>query len=236
MCSFRALDGGQDSAYDRNCCSACPRSAEWWFRLSIDPEPRIAAEPARPGRRPLRADARRNRARVLAGARELFADFGLETQMDDVARRASVGIGTIYRHFPTKEALVDAVITDRLKTLTAEARAATADPDPDGAFRGFLWRMAAMHAQDRAFAELVDTRADEMEHASVAKRELLEAVSALLAQAQAAGVLRPDVTAGDLPMLLAGVAHAVQTGAPGDPPAWERYLAIVLDGLRPPRR
>src|SRR5919206_2825813 len=103
--------------------------------------------------RPLRADARRNREKVLAAARTVFSENGRDAQMDDVARRAGVGVGTVYRHFPTKEALIEALMVDAFETIAAHARDALAIEDPWEAFTSVMWRGAEVMAGGRALSE-----------------------------------------------------------------------------------
>src|SRR3954465_2303509 len=101
--------------------------------------------------RPLRADARRNRERVITAAGAVFAEHGRDAQMDDVAKRAGVGVGTVYRHFPTKEALIEALAMDRFERILAAGREALLNPDAWAAFSGALWAGAALTASDRSF-------------------------------------------------------------------------------------
>jgi AcrR family transcriptional regulator len=108
-----------------------------------------------PAARPMRADARRNRERVLAAASEAFATYGSDAQMDDVARAAGVGVGTVYRHFPTKEALVAELVRRKFETFVAQARQALDEPDPWEAFAGMLRRNAELMARDAAVREAI---------------------------------------------------------------------------------
>lgn len=181
--------------------------------------------------RPLRADARRNRERVLEAARAVFADSGHEAQMDEIARRAEVGVGTVYRHFPTKEALLAALMEDSFARIAANARAALDEPDPWKAFSSTLWFGAELLAANRGLTEsLVAQPADcVMEH----EAELHETMSELIGRAQAAGVLRADMVVDDVPMLMCGVGAAFRKPH-GCAESWRRHLAIVLDGLRAP--
>jgi AcrR family transcriptional regulator len=179
--------------------------------------------------RPLRADARRNRERVFAAARATFADDGLEAQVDDVARRAGVGVGTVYRHFPTKEALVEAVALGGYEEICAIARESLELDDPWVAFSEFMWRGARLHRNDRAQCEINSTRPDVIRRVAGDKRELLALVARLIERGQEAGVLRADLSADDMPMIWCSLG-AAQQRSDGD--QWERYLAVVLDGLR----
>ena len=179
--------------------------------------------------RPLRADARRNRERVLAAARETFADDGLDAQMDDVAHRAGVGVGTIYRHFPTKEALVEAVAAAGYEEICHIARESLEEEDPWQAFSDFMWRGARMHRDDRAQCEINSTRPDVIERVAGDKHELLGMVAELIERGQRAGVIRADLSADDMPTIWCSLGAAQQRAA-GE--RWERYLEVVLDGLR----
>jgi len=181
--------------------------------------------------RPLRADARRNRERILVAARAVFADYGHDAQMDEVARRAGVGMGTVYRHFPTKDALLEALLADSFSRIADNARAALDEPDPWQAFAGTLWFGAEQLAANRGLTQsLVAHPAD-----GVMEREaeLRETMGVLIARAQAAGVLRSDMVVDDVPMLMCGVGAAFQKPH-GCPESWRRHLSILLDGLRTP--
>jgi AcrR family transcriptional regulator len=180
--------------------------------------------------RPLRADARRNRERVLAAAREVFASCGLDAQVDDVARAAGVGVGTVYRHFPTKEALVEAVARAGYEEICAIARRALAQEDAWQAFSDFMWAGARLHRDDRAQCEIRTARPDVMTKVAGDKRELLGIVAQLIERGQRAGVLRADLSADDMPMLWSSLGAAQQHGSGEE--RWERYLEVMLDGLR----
>jgi AcrR family transcriptional regulator len=160
----------------------------------------------------LRADARRNLARVLDVAGECFAERGLEVSVDEIARRAGVGHGTVFRHFPTKDALVAAVLQEQLREVVAVARDALERPDPGPAFEEFFRHIAAAYEQNRCLIEGVELVAGTPE-----KEELVAAVRELVARAQAAGALRRDVSADDVLVLV---------------PTAARFPEIVLDGLR----
>jgi AcrR family transcriptional regulator len=181
------------------------------------------------GPRPLRADARRNRERVLKAAQATFAEHGREAQMDDVARRAGVGVGTVYRHFPTKEALVEALATSMFERVLAGAREALEHEDPWQGFVESLWAGGKILASDRAFTEIVGQVT--MPVAEELVDEMQTVYDALIRRAQEAGALRPDVVLDDIPMLMCGIGSATQK-AHCVPDAWKRHLAIVIDGLR----
>ncbi|HUI49119.1 MAG TPA: TetR/AcrR family transcriptional regulator [Acidimicrobiia bacterium] len=180
---------------------------------------------------PRRADARRNRERVLAAAEAVFAESGLKAPVDEVARRAGVGVGTVCRNFPTKQALVEAVVGAMYETLLGEAETALADPDPARAFEQFVTGLPAFQARHRALADQMANER-QLESASGPRDELLRAVSELVTRAQAAGAVRDDIGPGDVSMLFAGVAHATAVAGDLQPMLRERYVRIILDGLR----
>jgi AcrR family transcriptional regulator len=180
---------------------------------------------------PRRADARRNRERVLEAAEAVFGESGLKAPIEDVARRAGVGVGTVCRNFPTKQALVEAVVGAMYETLLHEAEHALADPDPAHAFERFVVGLPDFQARHRALA---DQMASENMLASAAspREQLLRAVSELVGRAQAAGAIRADIGPGDVSMLFSGVAHATAIVGDLQPVLRERYVRIILDGLR----
>jgi AcrR family transcriptional regulator len=166
---------------------------------------------------------------VLTAARQSFAEDGLEAQVDDVARRAGVGVGTVYRHFPTKEALLEAVAAVGYEEICGVAREALELDDPWQAFSEFMWRGARLHRDDRAQCEINSTRPDVVRRVAGDKRELLGMVAELIERGQRAGVLRADLSADDMPMIWCTIGAALQQSG-GD--RWERYLEVMMDGLR----
>jgi AcrR family transcriptional regulator len=183
--------------------------------------------------RPLRADARRNREKVLGSARAVFSEHGREAQMDDVARRAGVGVGTVYRHFPTKEALIEALMVDSFQTIAAQARVALEIEDPWEAFASVLWRGAEIMAADRALSEVFASLPGAMEQARPTIEGLQESMDEIMRRAKAAGRLREDAMLDDIPMLMCGIGSATKKEHRCSAP-WRRHLMIVLDGLRAP--
>ena len=175
--------------------------------------------------RPLRADARRNRERVLAAAREAFAELGFGVPLDAIAARAGVGPGTVYRHFPTKEALFEAVTVARVRELVALARAGAQAPHPGAARDALLGRIAAEAGAKRDLPDALGAVAG-------ARGELYEALDVLLDRARAGGAVRAGIGAAELIALLKGLLQAVRESADPELPA--RLLAVVRDGLRPP--
>jgi AcrR family transcriptional regulator len=200
--------------------------------------PLVKGNPGREGAelaaRPQRADARRNRERVLEAAEELFAEEGLNVHVEQVAHRAGVGVGTVCRNFPTKEALIDAVLTVMWESLLAEARAALAADNPGAALKGFLAAKTSVHARSLALVKGMAPGTDPLAGALGVKASLREVFAALVQRAQQAGAVRADVTPGDLAVLCSGISQAIELSAgEADPRLWDRYLTIVMDGLRP---
>jgi AcrR family transcriptional regulator len=181
--------------------------------------------------KPLRADARRNREKVLKAARAVFAEQGREAQMDDVARRARVGVGTVYRHFPTKEALLQALSDELFDVVAAYALEALDRPDAWEALLEVLWYAGEKTAGDRAFSEIMAAQSDGPPRECPGQASLRLTVGELMRRAQADGKLRPDVVIEDIPMLMCGIGSASGMLHPC-PDAWRRHLAIMLDGLR----
>jgi AcrR family transcriptional regulator len=184
--------------------------------------------------RTLRADAERNRRRLLDAAAELFAAKGLSVGLDEIARHAGVGVGTAYRRFPDKAELIAALFEERVAQLVTLAEAGLADEDPWRGLAGFLEGATELQANNRAVKELMlsDGRGAQI----VARTRLVLAplVEQLVRRAQASGDLRADVEVTDMPIIQFVVSGAADLGAPHRPELWRRYLAIVLDGLRAP--
>lgn len=181
--------------------------------------------------RPLRADARRNRERVLTAAAVVFSEHGHEAQMDDVASRAGVGVGTVYRHFPTKEALMEALAIDRFEKVLEAARLALQSDDPWEALTDALWAGAELLAADRAFTEIVGELQGPMPLSEEFVTTMNDTWGEILRRAKESGDLRPDVVLDDVPMIMCGVGFA--TRKPHQcPGSWRRHVAILIDGLR----
>jgi AcrR family transcriptional regulator len=178
--------------------------------------------------RPKRADARRNEEKLLTAAREAFAERGAETSLEDIARRAEVGIGTLYRHFPTRPALLEAVYLDEVETICRSADD-FAGLEPWEALTSWLRRYAGFAATKRAlFDELLPYIGQDAEVFQSCKTAIRSTGDALLHRAQEAGVVRPDVTFMDVARLVGGIA-VIQSAGPGE---IERILDVALDGLR----
>jgi AcrR family transcriptional regulator len=181
--------------------------------------------------KPLRADARRNRARVLEAAEEVFAGDGVGAPTEAVARRAGVGIGTVFRHFPTKEALLEAVLVERMRGLVEHARAAAGDADAGGALFGFLEHVVEQSATKNAYADaLAGAGVDVSSVFGEVRAELFAAVESLVLRARAAGAVRPDVGPVEVIAVLVGASHAARWAPEA---ARALTVGVVLDGLRP---
>jgi AcrR family transcriptional regulator len=182
--------------------------------------------------RPLRADARRNHERLLCAARKTFDEQGAEACLDEIAKRAGVGIGTLYRHFPTRRDMLEAVLHDGIAELCLRADHLLVSADPGDALASWLRAVIAHAAASRGLAaELLRTTSEPGEK-PVAKCEEMRAMGArLLARAQAAGEVRADVTANDLFTLVNGIAWA-SDHCSGDGDYADRMLSLMLDGLK----
>jgi AcrR family transcriptional regulator len=178
--------------------------------------------------RPKRADARRNYEKVLGAAREAFAESGASTSLEEVARRAGVGIGTLYRHFPTRQALLEALYVGEVEELSRTAEELV-DADPWEALSTWFGRFTGYLATKRALAdELLENLNKDAPLFQLCRKSLWTAGEPLLERAQAAGAVRPDVTIGDVMHLVVGIGKVPTE----DPAQTEHLLQIALDGLR----
>jgi AcrR family transcriptional regulator len=178
--------------------------------------------------RPKRADARRNYEALVSAARDAFAEDGTKASLEDIARRAQVGIGTLYRHFPTRQHLLEAVYVDEVEAMCRSA-ADLADLPPWDALVGWLRQFASYAATKRALAEGMLASIDQDAEVFRSSREAINtAGEALLGRAQAAGVVRPDTSFTDVGRMVAGIA-GIRTA---EPEQIERILDVALDGLR----
>jgi AcrR family transcriptional regulator len=182
--------------------------------------------------RQLRADARRNRARIIESARQVFGESGAEAQIDDVARRAGVGVGTVYRHFPTKEALMIELVRQKFRVLGDNAREALdREGDPFEVFADLLRRNAEAAARDAALQHALSGVGEHIwQQAGSEQLELVELTDLLLARARASGRMRPDITAADIAMLMCGVSSTMTQTVRGFD--WRRHLELVISMLR----
>jgi AcrR family transcriptional regulator len=178
----------------------------------------------------LRSDALRNRNRVLEVAQQLFAKEGLSVPIDEIAKRAGLGVGTLYRHFPTKEALLEAILVSRMERVVEDAEAQAEAPDPGEAFFQFLARLGEHGAAKKDLIEALARAGFDFKRSGV-RKEVGRAVGKLLHRAQAAGAVRKDVAVEEVLSLVSGAFAAIDRHG-GDARARSRLLAIVCDGLR----
>jgi AcrR family transcriptional regulator len=186
--------------------------------------------------RPLRADAARNRARILEAAESVLASEGLSAPIDEIAKAADVGIGTVYRHFPTKEALFDAIVVNRVQRLVDEAESRADDAEPGPTFFEMFSLWVEQGTKHKALVEaLANDGYDVVAATAEIKQHLRRAVEVLLVRAQEVGAVRDDVRIDDVMSLLSGACYA-SAYAGYDPGSRARAVAIMTDGLRPTTR
>jgi AcrR family transcriptional regulator len=180
----------------------------------------------------LRADARRNREKILAAAAGVFSERGLDAPLDEIARRATVSIGTLYNRFPSREALIDAVFSERLKAYVEAGERALAEDDPWEAFAGFLARICELQAADRGLNDLMSRQLPNTPGIDELARCGHEQAYELIHRAQQAGVLRNDFGPEDLPFIVWANAQIIEATKAIAPRAYRRHLHFLLDGLR----
>lgn len=185
--------------------------------------------------RPLRRDAERNRQRILRAAAEVFTQRGLDATLDDVARQAGVGVGTVYRRFPDKESLVEELFQERINALVAVAEEACTAPDPWQGLASFLEHATACMAGDLGLRQLMMFATYGKDKVAYAREQMRPVVSKLVERAQAAGALRGDFSATDVPLIAYMLASVAEYASPVQPGVWRRYLALIVDGMVPSR-
>jgi AcrR family transcriptional regulator len=185
--------------------------------------------------RPLRRDAERNRQRILEAARVVFAERGLGATLDEIAHAAGVGVGTVYRRYPDKEELIDALFEQSINRIAALAEEGIANPDPWAGLVGFFERALEEQARDRGLKELLLSDAHGRERVALGRARIAPRVQALVARAQASGDLRPDIAATDLPLIQLMLGAALDYTRDVAPDSWQRFLVLVLDGMRAAR-
>jgi AcrR family transcriptional regulator len=180
---------------------------------------------------PLRADAARNRQRILVAAGEVFAERGLDATLDDIADHAGLGVGTVYRRFPRKEELIEALFEQAVNEVVVLAQEAAAMED---SWQGLLWfleRATEMQAKDLGLRDVVLHSGYGSERVAMARNSIVPAVTRLVEQAQRDGHLRADFVPADIPIIELMVSSVAACTSSKDPDLWRRYLFIVLDGL-----
>jgi AcrR family transcriptional regulator len=183
--------------------------------------------------RPLRSDARRNRERLVASARELFARDGIDVPVEEITHHAGVGMGTLYRHFPAKEDLVDAVLEDAFAEIVAAAEEAEAAADAWDGLAGFLDRALAQHAANRGLKDMLADRPGGRKRLEAMRSRVDPILRRLVERAKAEGALRPDFVFEDLPVVFWTAFRVIERTASVAPDFWRRYVGLLLDGLRP---
>jgi AcrR family transcriptional regulator len=179
----------------------------------------------------MRADARRNRERLLAAATSAFAEHGADAPLEDIARRAGVGIGTLYRHFPTRLALQEGVFRSQVEAVCARGRELACDPSPGDAFRAWLRVLAGYLVTKRGLSRaLIEQVGKDSEVISSCSQVMRTTAALLLERAQQAGVVRPDISSSDVMRLVHGVMLATEQA----PEEADRLLSLMLDGMRAP--
>jgi AcrR family transcriptional regulator len=203
--------------------------------MSEPSAPPIPAADAQPfaEERHLRADARRNRAAILEAAEAVFSSQGPDAPIDDIARRAGVGVGTLYRHFPTKQALLRALVSAHIEPLVAAAHEASRSPEPGVAFFALLHRLAQEFAGFKAVADVIAASGVDLHTTkSAASEGLMAAAGAALARAQEAGAVRRDVSIAEVASMTGALCQA--EGLSHDQIRLSRCVDLICDGLRSP--
>lgn len=198
--------------------------------MSADAESTLNAEAT--GARGLRRDAAMNQARILEVAPLVFAEEGWGASMDEIARRAGVGVGTVYRRFPTKEALVDAVLAERTAQMIAWAEAAVAEPDPWAGLVAFIEQAMETPAGVLAFKNVVQLRWS-VEDAQRFFGQFGPLMAELIERGKRSGQFRMDLALSDLPTLIQALEVIRSNSREVAPDLWRRFLAVYLDGIRP---
>lgn len=184
------------------------------------------------GSRPLRKDAARNRAQLIAAGREVFAKRGLEASLDEIARQAGVGVGTAYRHFGNKFELAEAIMHEAIDEVVAAAEHAATVEDPWQGLLGFLESVLEVQTKDRGLREVLMGVGGPHKSDDVFDR-MNRPLQVLMQRARDAGVVRPDVEGSDLGCIIGMLCEVSDLGAGLEPPLWRRYFDVLVAGLRP---
>src|SRR5215469_9359990 len=191
-----------------------------------------AAEQVLAARRNLRADATRNRIAILSAAREVFAEQGLRAPLEEIARRADVGIATLYRRFPTRERLVAAALIEKIIQFEKAASQALAEPDPWDGFASVVRRICELQANDRGLSDLLSMTLPASEEVEQLRAKAHGHLAEIVGRAKAAGRLRPDFAAEDLLLVLIANAAVAHVTGPDAPDAWRRFVELILDAFQ----
>jgi len=187
------------------------------------------------GERPLRRDAERNRQRILAAAAEVFSERGLDATLDEVARVAGVGVGTVYRRFPDKESLVQELFKDRIDALVTVAEHACTAADPWAGMVSYLEFAVSAMAEDLGLRQMMTFATYGRDQVCYARERMRPVISRLVQRAQDSGDVRDDFESTDVKLIVFMLASVAEYAAAVRPDIWRRYLALLLDGLRPSR-
>jgi len=182
---------------------------------------------------PLRSDAERNRRRLVEAASQAFAECGFDVSVDEIARRAGLGKGTLFRRFPSKEDLMAEIAQERMSDVIQAGRELAATAEPGEAMRVLMHKMVELLTTDRGLAEALEGLGADNDEVLRVKHELIETVSHVLKLAQDAGQVRNDVTECDVMLLVVAISHISAPFRDVDRDMWQRYFGIIFDGLRP---
>jgi AcrR family transcriptional regulator len=180
----------------------------------------------------LRRDAELNRQRILAAARDVFRDRGFEGTLDDVAHHAGLGVGTVYRRFPSKEHLVEAIFAERLDEIGELAEEALAEPDAWKGLVQFVMKTAELQTADRGLREVLLSTSFGHEKVAEARERIIPACTRIVERAQETGQLRADIRFTDLPVIHVMIGSVADYAQNVDPELWRRYVVLLMDGLR----
>lgn len=181
--------------------------------------------------RPLRRDAERNRQRILTAAAEIFTERGLDVSLDEVARHAGVGVGTVYRRFADKDELVETLFTDYVDNMAAIAERALEIPDPDEALLWFLDQWIGVLAGNVGLRQLLMFATHANDRVPYARNRFAPLVNAIIERARAGGRLRPDLAGTDVPFITLMLSSAAEYAQHVRPEIWRRYLTLIVDGI-----
>jgi AcrR family transcriptional regulator len=196
--------------------------------MTSPPAPRTAGDAG------LRVDAERNRQRIVSAAREVFAESGLEVPIEDIAKRAGVGVGTLYRRYPTRGELIAAAFEDKMTAYAEAARQALAEPDPWQGFCGYVEKICAMQAGDRGFTTVLTMTFPTARQLEADRDRAFTDFSSLVQRAKAAGKLRADFVTEDMPMFLMANAGVLTATADAAPQTWRRLVGYLIQACATP--
>lgn len=185
-----------------------------------------------PRTKPLRADAARNRDKLLVAATQVFGERGIDAPLEEIARRAGVSIGTLYNHFPSRESFLDVIVPERLAALDQIATTAMADPDPWNGFVGFLEGLFTLQAEDHGLNEAMSRQFPQVADVSASCPQGFRHAEQIIARAKESGDLRADFESQDLVIMIWAMSQVIRESAATAPLTWQRCLTFFLQGLR----